>query len=108
MDGGAYSRVYSNGSSDGNRRRISRSLYHVPLVNLCSSSGTNVRQSLLDTGVIFLYISTNVYTGGDWDQTRPSAAWRIGLLGTGRHCTAGCCGACVDYGCASPGLEGAG
>jgi hypothetical protein len=29
-------------------------------------------------------------------------------LGAGRDCAAGCCGACVDYGCTSPGLEGSG
>lgn len=49
-----------------------------------------------------------MYTSGYLDQTGPSAAWRIGLLGAGRDGAAGCCGAGVDYGCASPGFEGAG
>lgn len=103
-----YSLVHSDSSSNSNRSRISSSLYQVSSINICSSSGTDICQSLLDTGVSLWCVSGNMDTSGNLDQTGPSAAWRVGLLRTGRNCAAGCCGACVDYGSASPGFECAG
>ena len=100
--------VHSNSSSHSNRSRISSSLDQVPSIDICSSSGTNIGQSLLDACVSLGCISRNVDTSGNLDQTGPSAAWRVGLLRTGRNCAAGCCGACVDHGGAGPGFECAG
>ena len=103
-----YSLVRSNSSGNSNRRRIGRSLYQIPRIDICSSPSTNIRQSFLDARITFSCISGNVDTSRDLNQARPSAAWRVGLLRAGRNGAAGGCGACVDNCCAGPGFEGAG
>lgn len=106
--GDTYSLVGSNSSSNSNRGCISSSLCQIPRIDLCSSSSTNICQSSLDAGVSLRCISRNVNTSRDLNQARPSAAWRVRLLGAGRNCAAGCCSLCVDDCSASPGLDGAG
>jgi hypothetical protein len=109
VGGGTYSLISSNSSSNSNRRRIRTPLCQIPLIDSHSSSGTNIRQTLLNANIAFWCgISGNVHASGYLDQTGPSGAWRVGLLGARGNGAAGCCGACVDYRRAGPGFEGAG
>lgn len=100
-------RVYRHSASNGNRSRISSPLGQISCINLGSSSGSDICKSSFDAGIVFLYITGNVDALRNLDQARPSGAWWIGLLGTGRNCTAGCCGAGVHNCGACPGLQGA-
>jgi hypothetical protein len=104
-----YSLVRSNSSSNSNRRRIRTPLYQIPLINSHSSPRPDIRQTLLNANIAFWCgVSSNVHASGYLDQTGPSGAWRVGLLGARGNGAAGCCGACVDYCRARPGFECAG